>query len=61
MVSVSFTKPLYVVQQSQGPAVVCIVASPSAAIPINVTVAAGEIPVPSARGKGGREGGIPSH
>ena len=49
------------VNQSQGPAVVCIVATPSAAVPINVTVAAGENPVPSARGKGGREGGIYSH
>ena len=49
------------VQQSQGPAVVCIVATPSAALPINVTVIAGEDPVPSARGKGGWEGGIPSH
>ena len=49
------------VNQSQGPAVVCIVATPHAAVTINVTVVAGEDPVPSARGKGGREGGIPSH
>ena len=49
------------VQQSQGPAVVCIVATPSAAVPINVTVAASENPVTSARGKGGREGDLSSH
>ena len=49
------------VQQSQGPAVVCIVATPSAAVPINLPVVAGEDPIPSARGKGGRKDGIPSH
>ena len=55
VVSVSFTRPLYMVYQSKGPAVVCIVATPSANVPINVTVVAGEDKVPSARSKGGRE------
>ena len=49
------TPPLNIVPQSKGPAVVCIVATPSANVPINVTVVAREDPVPSARGKGGRE------
>ncbi|KAL5468739.1 hypothetical protein EMCRGX_G029850 [Ephydatia muelleri] len=49
VVRVSFTAPLYVVQQSRGPATVCIVATPSAAVPITVAVVAGEDPVPSAR------------
>eukprot|EP00731_Ephydatia_muelleri_P017042 Em0010g140a len=53
VVRVSFTAPLYVVQQSQGPATVCIVATPSAAVPITVAVVAGEDPVPSARASTG--------
>ena len=60
VVRVSFTAPLYVVQQSKGPAMVCIVATPRAAVPVTVKVVAGEDTVPSAQGKGG-SGNVYSH